>query len=74
MKTAAEIMTVTIGIHGAAKLAGVDEDTVRDWVRRGTFLKPLGFSTKFLWHREALESWLRRQQERQETDHAAATK
>jgi hypothetical protein len=74
MKTAAEITTATVGIHEVAQLTGVDEDTVRSWLRRGTFLPPLGFSTKLLWHREALESWLRRQQERQETDHAAATK
>ena len=57
---------VTVDIQGAANMVGVDVKTIRNWLSRGKFLKPLPFSYKLIWHREALEAWLRRQQESQE--------
>jgi hypothetical protein len=57
---------ITVDIQGAADMVGVDTKTIRKWLRLRKFLRPLPFSYKLLWHREALEAWVRRQQEEQE--------
>jgi predicted DNA-binding transcriptional regulator AlpA len=51
-----------VNVHEVAALLGVTHTTIRYWIKRGRFLRPLPFSGKLLWDAASLEKWIAEQQ------------